>query len=215
MVDTSSNRLRITVFSIRLPIIAAALSLCALPALADVSKNPQSAPKGVYDLVNRHSLVTYCVVHVGISNYCGWFPKLSGKLHFSGSQPANSELEVTIDLKAVQSRSDELDGRLRDEMFEVAKFPTATFKSTSIKVTGANQGEITGALTLHGVTKPITLKTTFNGGQPSPFGSGHLIGFSAEATVKLADFGLTGVLWKVFVADEVTLRIETEFEHDQ
>lgn len=213
--DTPLTRARITLRMLRSSLFVAALSLGAMPALADVSKNPQSAPKGVYDLANQHSLVTYCVVHVGISNYCGWFPKLSGKLHFNGSQPEKSELDVSIDLKAVQSRSDELDGRLRDEMFEVAKFPTATFKSTAIKVTGTNQGEITGNLTLHGVTKPVTLKTTFNGGQPSPFGSGHLIGFSADASVKLADFGLTGVLWKVFVADDVTLHIETEFQHDQ
>ncbi len=194
--------------------LSAAVALLATPALADVSKNPQSAPKGAYELVQRHSLVTFCIRHLEISNYCGWFPKLSGTLHFNGSQPENSNVEIAIDLSKAQTRNDELDGRLRDDMFEVGKFATATFKSTAVKVTGANQGEITGDLTLHGVTKPVTLKTTFNGTEPNPLGAGNLVGFSAEATIKLADFGLANVAWKVFVGDDVTLRIETEFNHE-
>ena len=199
---------------LRLSLIAASVTLGTLPVFADVSTNPQSAPKGAYEIVQRHSLVTFCIKHLGISNYCGWFPKLSGTLHFNGSQPASSSVEITIDLAKAMTRNDELDGRLRDDMFEVSKFATATFKSTSVKVTGANQGEITGDLTLHGVTKPVTLKTTFNGTEPNPLGQGSLVGFSAEATIQLADFGLANVLWKSFVGDEATLRIETEFNHE-
>ncbi len=195
-------------------LIAAAFSLGAVPAWADVSSNPRSAPKGTYALSKAHSLVTFCIKHFGISDYCGWFPKISGTLEFNGSQPGNSRVDVVIDLSAVETRSDELDGRLRDELFEVTKFGTATFKSTGIKVTGDAQGDIVGDLTLHGVTRPVILKARFNGGLPSPFGAGHLVGFSADATIKLADFGFTGVAWKVFVGDEVTLRIETEFLHE-
>lgn len=193
-----------------------AAGLAAWPAAADVSKNPQSAPKGRYELDPAHAVVMFCVPHFGgTSNYCGWIARPAGTLQFNGAQPDKSSVEVTLDLARVQTRSDELDQRLRGEFFEVAKFAAATFKSTSIKVTGDNQGEITGDLTLHGVTKPITLKTTFNGGQPRPIGSGHLIGFSAEGTLMLADFNLTGVAWKTFIGDEVTLRIEAEFVNRQ
>ena len=194
--------------------LALALALTAQPAQADVSKNPQSAPKGAYELVERHSTVHFCIEHLGISQYCGWCPKLSGTLRFNGAQPASSSVEVSIDLTKAQTRSAELDGRLRDDFFEVSKFATATFKSTSAKVTGANQGEVTGDLTLHGVTKPVTLKTQFNGGEPNPLGQGHLVGFSAQTTIKLVDFGLANVAWKVFVGDEATLRIEAEFNHE-
>jgi polyisoprenoid-binding protein YceI len=195
-------------------ICAAALS--ALPALADVSKNPQNAAKGTYRIDPPHAVVMFCISHYGgTSNYCGWFPKVSGILQFNGAQPEKSSITATIDLARVQTRSDELDGRLRDDLFEVAKFGTATFKSTSVKVTGTNEGEITGDLSLHGVTKPVTLKATFNGGQPRPIGSGYMVGFSAAGTVKLADFALTNVAWKVFVGDEVTLRIEAEFVNEQ
>ena len=195
-------------------LIASVLSLGSPPASADVSTNPRSAPKGTYELSKAHSLVTFCINHLGISNYCGWFPKISGTLEFNGSQPANSRVEVAIDLVAVQTRSDELDRRLRDEVFEAAKFGSATFKSTGIKIIGENQGDIAGDLTLHGVTRPVVLKARFNGGLPSPLGAGYLIGFSADTTIKLADFGMAGVAWMVFVGEDVTLHIETEFHHE-
>jgi polyisoprenoid-binding protein YceI len=192
--------------------LAVAAFAGAMPTLADISKNPQSAPQGRYDIDPPHAVAMFCIAHFGgMTNYCGWFPKVSGTLQFLGAQPEKSSVEATIDLTKVQTRSDELDQRLRDDFFEVAKFGTATFKSTAVKVTGANQGEITGDLTLHGITKPLTLKATFNGGQPRPIGSGHVIGFSATGTVKLADFNLTGVAWKTFVGDEASLRIEAEF----
>lgn len=200
----------------RLPLLAfAAVAATASAFAGEASLNPQSAPKGTYELSKAHSLVTFCIRHLDISTYCGWFPKLSGKLKFNGSQPMTSTVDITIDMNGVQSRSDELDQRLRNDMFEVAKFPTATFKTNGAKVTGPNQGDVEGNLTLHGVTRPVILKTTFNGGRASPFGQGYLVGFSADATIKLADFGLAGVAWKSFVGDEVTLHIETEFTHEQ
>jgi polyisoprenoid-binding protein YceI len=197
-----------------LAVIGAAV--LALPATADVSTNPLSAPKGQYKVDPAHAVVMFCISHFGgTSDYCAWFPKIAGTLDFNGSQPEKSGVQASIDLAAVQTRSDELDRRLREDMFETAKFPAATFKSTAIKVTGKNEGEITGDLTLHGVTKPVTLKAKFNGGQARPIGSGYIVGFSATGTVKLADFALTGVAWKVFVGDEASLRIEAEFVHDQ
>jgi polyisoprenoid-binding protein YceI len=190
--------------------------LAAWPVAADISTNALSAPKGTYRIDPPHAVVMFCIPHFGgTSNYCGWFAGVTGSLQFNGAQPEKSAIEATVDLKRVQTRSDELDQRLRDDLFEIAKFGTATFKSTAVKVTGKNSGEITGDLTLHGITKPVTLKATFNGGQPRPIGSGYVIGFSAAGSVKLADFALTGVAWKVFVGDEVTLRIEAEFVNQE
>lgn len=201
---------------IRASAFAAAFAIsAAVPAFADVSTNPQSAPKGSYNLLPAHSLVGFCIRHQNVSNYCGWFKKTTGKLRFSGGQPENSSGEFTIDVASVDTRSDELDSRLKDDFFEVSKFPTATFKTTSIKVTGKNQGEITGDLTLHGVTKPVTLKAVFNGGQQHPIDSGYQLGFSADATIKKSDFAFPNVAWNIFVGDDVTLHIETEFLADQ
>ena len=99
-------------------------------------------------------------------------------------------------------------------VFNAAAFPTATFKSTSVTRTGANTGTITGDLTLHGVTKPVTLDVTFGGATGDPFVTGASdIGFHATATVKRTDFGITGMVWEGIVSDEVKLTIEAMFQH--
>ena len=97
---------------------------------------------------------------------------------------------------------------------ETIKTPNGTetvTKTTEIKKTGDNTGTVTGNLTIAGVTKPETLAVTFNGGR----GSGeamqpYRIGFDATGTVKRSDFGLTGMIWSGFVADDVQLMIEAE-----
>src|SRR5262245_29347653 len=129
---------------LRTSLLAALAALCAFPTLAtDLSTNPQSAPRGRYEIDPPHSTVMFCIAHYdGVSNYCGWFAKISGTLHFTGAQPANSNIEAKIDVASVQTRSKELDDRLRDELFEASKFPTATFQSTGARVTGQNQGEV-------------------------------------------------------------------------
>jgi len=201
---------------LRLSLLAAAMVATGLAAAADLSTNPQSAPKGRYNIDPPHALVMFCMPHFGgISNYCGWFAKVTGTLQFNGAQPATSKLNVTIDMTRVVTRSDELDRRLRGEFFEADKFPTATFESTSAKVTGTNEGEVSGNLTLHGVTKPVTFKVRFNGGQPRPIGSGYVIGFSGEGKVRLADFTFGSVAWRMFVGDEATLKFEMELVNDQ
>lgn len=189
-------------------LLIAAAGLAALPALADVSKNPQTAPKGRYDVDPPHAVVMFCIPHFGsTSNYCGWFPKVAGTLQFNGAQPEKSSLEASIDLARVQTRSDELDQRLRDDFFETPKFATATFKSTAVKVTGPNQGEITGDLTLHGVTKEVAIDASFVGGGKDPWG-GERVGFTGTTKLTLADFAIKRDLGPA--AKDVELIIDVE-----
>lgn len=190
---------------------AAALALLALPAHADVSKNPKAAPKGSYEMDPVHTTLTFCTMHMGLSNYCGRFNKAQGTLVFNGSEPEKSKLSVTIDVASIDTSSDKLDGKLRDELFKTSAHPTATFKSTKIAVTGENAGEITGDLTIRGVTKPVMLKATFNGGTMHPFANAYALGFSAGAKFKRSDFGLTDMAGEQFASDEVTLYIDSEF----
>jgi polyisoprenoid-binding protein YceI len=196
---------------LRSSLIAALLATTALPALADeVSTNPQSAPKGKYKVDPNHTSVLFCIRHNGISDYCGRFNTVSGSMTFNGSQPEKSSVSVEIDVNSVDTPSDKLDGELKSSFFETAKFPTATFKSTAIKVTGTNEGEITGNLTLHGVTKPVTLKATFGGGKMHAFANTYVVGFSGTTKFKHGDFGFPAVVWRSFIGDEVTLYLESE-----
>jgi polyisoprenoid-binding protein YceI len=196
---------------LRTSLIAALLATTALPAFADASTNPLSAPKGKYKLDPSHTGVLFCIRHNGISDYCGRFNSVTGSMSFNGSQPEKSSVAIEIDMGSLDTPSDKLDGELKANFFETAKHPKATFKSTSIKVTGKNEGEITGDLTLHGVTKPVTLKTTFGGGKMHAFANTYVVGFSATTTLKHADFAFPEVVWRSFIGDDVTLYIETEF----
>jgi polyisoprenoid-binding protein YceI len=97
-------------------------------------------------------------------------------------------------------------------VFDSTKFPQATFKSTAVTRTGSNTGKMTGDLTLHGVTKPVTFDVTFNGGLQSPMGgNGYNLGFHATTVVHRSDFGLTAMNWTNFVGDDVKLTVEALF----
>jgi polyisoprenoid-binding protein YceI len=188
-----------------------ALLLPTVAVAADVSVNPQSAPKGSYTVEPKHTIVMFCIRHMGISNYCGRFNNASGKISFNGAQPAKSTATVEVRIDSLDTPSDELDKKLLADFFEATKFPTAKFVSKSVKVTGNNAGVIDGDLTLHGQTRPVSLATTFNGGKTHPFANTYVIGFSARTTIRLDAFSFPDVSWKGFVGDEVELIIESEF----
>lgn len=178
-------------------------------ALADVSMNPQSAPKGAYEQNSDHTVVGFCTSHMELSTYCGRFDKTTAKLTFNGSQPERSTVTATIDLSSVNTPSAELNDKLKKELFRNGS--TATFTSTEVKLNGKNEGTITGNLAINGVTKPITLKVKFNGGEPFPFGDKYVLGFSATAAFKRSDFGLTDMVGAQFAGDDVSLQIDIEF----
>jgi polyisoprenoid-binding protein YceI len=197
---------------LRLNILLAAvlaLSCSAAPSIAQQNM----APKGSYTLDPGHTQVIFAIKHMGISTFYGRFGKISGTLDFDQANPQASTLNVQIDMTAIDTHVPELDSSLPKTVFQADKFPTATFVSTAIAKTGDNTGTVTGNLTLAGVTKPITLNVTFNGGR----GTGqpmqpYRIGFDATGTIKRSDFGLTHMMWSAFVGDDVPLMIEAEAE---
>ncbi|MEQ1752670.1 MAG: YceI family protein [Micropepsaceae bacterium] len=195
----------------RLFIAVASILALAGSSAAGVSLNPQSAPKGVYRVDPKHASVVFCIRHMDISNYCGRFSGVTGKINFNGSQPEKSSASIELDVASVNTPTDSLSAELRRAFFETDKFPKASFVSTSIKLTGKSTAEITGDLTLHGVTRPATLVTTFNGGLQHPLENAYAIGFSAATKLDIADFNFPDVDWKIFIADDVSLKIEAEF----
>jgi polyisoprenoid-binding protein YceI len=171
------------------------------------------APKGAYQLDEQHTQIIFGIKHEGISTFYGRLGKVSGTVNFDQAKPENSVLNVSVDTTTIDTHVPDLDSSLPKGIFQADKFPTATFVSTSVVKTGADTGTVTGNLTIAGVTKPVTLSVTFNGGR----GTGeplqpYRLGFDATATLKRSDFGLTHVFWTGFVSDEVTLMIEAEAE---
>jgi polyisoprenoid-binding protein YceI len=188
--------------------------LSAMAATAD--PDPRLAPSGSYAMETRHSQVLFAIPHLGITNYHGRFDRLSGSLKFDATAPEKSTVTATIDMTSIDTPSHELMGELMGAgVFNTAQFPAATFKSTAIAVTGPNTGTITGDLTLHGVTKAVTLNATFGGTTTDPFSGADDIGFHATATVNRKDFGISGMVWDRIVGDEVQITIEAMFQHQK
>lgn len=175
----------------------------------------QAAPvlKGSYAIDPRHTQIIFGIRHMGLSTFYGRFAKVAGTLNFDPASPESSTLNVQVDMTAIQTHVVELDKELVTSVFHADKFPTATFTATKIVKSGDNTGTVTGDLTIAGVTKPVTLNVTFNGGKNSPIPfQPFRIGFDATVTIKRSDFGLTKAMWSNLVSDDVSLQIECEME---
>jgi polyisoprenoid-binding protein YceI len=186
-------------------------------AQSQVATNPGLAPPGRYSVVRDHTQVVFSIVHLGLSPYFGRVAGATGNMTFNPLDPSRSNLSIELDPKTVSTLSDLVSRQLcGDDVFACAKFPKIAFKSTSIKRTGDNTGEIAGDLTLAGVTKPVTLHAMFHGGMQGPLGQdNYQLGFSAETTLKRSDFNLTKMIWASTVSDDVKLTIAAEFEQDR
>ncbi|HVI32587.1 YceI family protein [Phenylobacterium sp.] len=192
--------------------LAAVLALSGAAIAQDpFTRAPAEIRAGVYTLDPAHSKITWSVSHMGFSTYVGQFAKVDGQLTLDPRRPEASRLDVTVDANSVGTLNDALDKHLKTADFlDTAKFPTATFKATRIRVTGERTADITGDLTLHGVTRPVTLEAEFNQAGVNPVDKTYSLGFDAEAKIKRSDFGITAYL--PGVGDEVELEIEAELK---
>ncbi|OYX01824.1 MAG: polyisoprenoid-binding protein [Caulobacter vibrioides] len=191
----------------------------AAPAAATLKPPKADIPAGDYTLDKTHASLVFKVSHLGFSNYTASFADFDVKLRFDQANAAASSLEATIDPTSLTLPAPpagfqkELIG---PQWLNAGAYPTITFKSTKVETTGPDTGKVTGDLTLHGVTKPVTLEVTYNGGYAGhPMDPNARIGFSAKGAFKRSDFGIAyGVPapgTTMGVGDEVQVEIEAEF----
>ena len=197
--------------------VAMAAGLCALlPAIVAAPAAAQTSlkvPAATYAIDPKHTQILFSLKHMGLSTFYGRFGHVTGSLVFDPAQPTKSTLTAEIDMTNIQTHVDELDKELSSSVFHADKFPTATFVVTQSTKATENTGTVTGNLTIDGITKPVTLNVTFNGGRNSPFPlQPYRIGFDATTTIKRSDFGLTHMMWSGMVSDEINLMIECELE---
>ena len=192
-------------------VAVAAAGLLAELRPANAAGLAQAQP-GHYAIDRSHAKIIFAIDHLGFSTYYGVLNDFTASsLDFDPAAPQKSALSLTINIAGLVTTDPKLDDKLKsDAFFDVAKFPTATFKSTSIKMTGAATGKLTGDLTLHGVTKPVMLDVTFNGAGSPPMTTIYVIGFNASAKLKRSDFGIKNFI--PLVGDEVKLLISCEFD---
>ncbi|MBI1197051.1 MAG: polyisoprenoid-binding protein [Phenylobacterium sp.] len=215
------------------PLIAlGALAACSPPPAqkpaepaakaAPAPQAPSTADAGDYVMDLSHTSVNFRLSHIGLSNYTARFTRMDGKLAFDPANPAAQSVTATIDAHSLQTNYPDpakldFDAQVEKQFLEADKFPTITFASTKVEPTGPRTATITGDLTLHGVTRPITLEATYNGGykagQMDP--AGARVGFSAHGAFNRSDFGIAYGLpapgTTLGVGDRIDVAIETEF----
>jgi polyisoprenoid-binding protein YceI len=203
-----------------------ALSACtpqgndAQPAANSRSTTQTSGvPAGAYSLDTAHTSLIFRVSHLGFSNYTGRFSSIAAQLRFDPENLAASSVVVSIDPRSLALENPPpgfVDELLGTQWLDAVQFPHMTFRSTRVEVTAPNNVHITGDLTLHGVTRPVTLDAVFNGGYAGhPMEPHARIGFSAQGTFKRSEFGVASGIpapgSTMGVSNEVDVVIEAEF----
>jgi polyisoprenoid-binding protein YceI len=180
----------------------------AVAAVASVASAPARAADYVIDTKDSHASITFKVSHLGFSWIIGRFDKFSGTLSYDDKNPDASKVNVEIDTTSIDTNLALRDKHLRAaDLLDTDMFPTATFQSTSVKSAGANKATITGNLTLHGVSKEITIDAEHVGGGKDPWG-GYRDGFTGTTKITLADFGILRDLGPATKDVELILNVE-------
>ncbi len=178
--------------------------------------DPAQVQSGTYVGDTEHTRVMWLVSHHGYSHFFGLFPKIDATLTLDAKNPEKSSLKAVVDLNTLgtmvtpSTGNDTFTKILKsDQVFDMAKYPTATFQSTKLVLTAKNKATVTGNLTMRGVTKPATMDVTFNqsGEGPTP---GYRIGFDGTMTLHRLDWGVGAALMGS-IGTDVTLTIESEF----
>lgn len=194
-------------------LVALALLGFAAPALAQGKPDAETAAKvaaGTYTVDTDHTQIAWGVNHLGFNVYYGIFGSTTGTLSLDPANPASASLSLVIPVDKVTTTSEKLNAHLKTpDFFDTAKFPTATFKSTSVTVDGLT-AKIAGDLTIKGITKSVVLDARFTGAGPNPMSKIETIGFEATAMIKRSDYGINYAL--PVLGDEVKLHITAAFE---
>ena len=166
-----------------------------------------------YKLDPGHTNVLASWNHFGYSNPSINFGQVDGTLVYDADQVSASSVQVTLPLTGLSALADQFyDHLTSDKWFDAAKYPAATFKSTRVEAAGEGKLNVTGDLTIKGITKPVVLDVTLNKAGEHPMKKVPAIGFDATATVKRSDFGVGA--YAPMVSDEVALKITTEATAD-
>jgi polyisoprenoid-binding protein YceI len=166
-------------------LVASAAALLPHPSQA----RPPAAP-GTYSIDPVHSSVAFRIKHMNIAPFYGQFDEMTGSVNFDAADPTKSSIETSIKVESVNTHNGKRNDHLKSpDFFNAAKFPTMEFKSKSFAKSGENAFDVAGDLTIHGVTKPVTIKLEKTGEGKTQMG--ERIGFGAEFTVKRSDYGIT------------------------
>ena len=180
------------------------MTTASVPALTELT--------GTYTLDPAHTRIGFVARHAMVTKVRGSFDEFAGTAVLDGANPASSRVEVTIEAASIDTRNAQRDEHLRgNDFLAMQEYPKITFASTGVRQAGETTFEVTGDLTIKGVTNEITIPFEFEGAAKDPFGN-ERVGFEGSVTINRRDYGVT---WNaalegggVLVSDKVTLEFE-------
>ncbi len=156
-----------------------------------------------------HSTVVFRIKHFDVSYFYGRFNQITGKVEFDAEDPANSSFLIEIKADSVDTNSGQRDRHLKSpDFFNAREFSSIIFKSTRVSRRGDNRLEVSGDLTMHGVTRPLSLSIDYVG--PKDARGKSLMGFETTFTIKRSDFGMSYGIEQKALGDEVKLFVSLE-----
>lgn len=158
-----------------------------------------------------HSRLGFTISHLLISHVTGNFKQFEVKAVTSKPDYSDAKIEVTAQIASINTDVEQRDKHLKSpDFFDAQKYPTLNFKSTSLKNVKGNEYKLTGNLTMHGVTKPVTLDVTFEGKVKDPMSKKDIAVFTVKGLLNRSDFGVGSSAFASIVGNEVTINASVE-----
>ena len=159
-----------------------------------------------------HSQLGFTVTHFGISDVSGTFNDIDVTVKASKADFSDAQFELTAKTASIDTRVEARNNHLKSaDFFDAAKYPTLTFKSNSIAKVADNKYKLTGDLSLHGITKPVTMDVLYKGTVENPMSKKQTAGFQITGTIKRSDFNIGGGFPEAVISDVVHIKADGEF----
>lgn len=161
---------------------------------------------------DAHSQLSFTVKHLGIADVTGNFTDFDASIQSTKEDFSDAVVELTAKVNSINTRVEARDNHLKSaDFFDAAKYPTLHFKSTQLKKAAKNKYKLTGNLTMHGVTKPVTLQMIYNGKVVNAMNKKPTAGFQVTGTIKRSDFAIGNGFPAPMISDEVKIKADGEF----
>jgi polyisoprenoid-binding protein YceI len=186
-------------------ILSAFFVLTAFTTTSDTWKNDKP-----------HSQLAFTITHLGISDVSGTFNDFDVNVTSSKKDFSDASFELTAKTASIDTRVEARNNHLKSaDFFDVAKYPELTFKSTWLKKNGKNKYRLSGNLTLHGITKPVTMNLNYRGVTQNPMSKATTVGFQLDGVIKRSDFNVGPGFPAPILSDEVRIKADGEFIQKQ
>jgi len=168
--------------------------------------------QSVWKSDKAHSQLKFDITHLGVSTISGAFTDFDATITASKPDFSDAVFTLTAKTESINTGVDKRNEHLKSaDFFDAAANPEVTFKSNTVKSAGKDKFQVTGDLTMHGVTKPVTLELTHRGTVTNPMSKKQVAGFRAMGTIKRADFGIGAKFPAPMLSEEVTIIADGEF----